>query len=121
GVIAAPIFGTILNQGFADKLAKVMPKSLSHLTGSIQSLSPQELLTAQAQQAIAKQFVRFGAAGHQMYEVLLHAVKLSLTAGVSRLFEVGLVFAVLGFIGTFFLKEVELKGNEYFAKEEKLD
>lgn len=121
GVIAAPIFGTILNQGFADKLAKVLPTNLTHLSGSLAALSPQELLTAQAQQAIAKQFARYGAVGHEMYAALLQAVKLSLTAGVSRLFDVGLVFALLCLAGTFFLKEVELKGKEYFAQEDKGD
>jgi len=118
GVIAAPIFGTILNQGFRNKLAEVMPTTLHKVSSSLSSINPEELLTAQAQQGIAKQFARFGTAGHQMYEALLHAVKLSLTAGVSELFKVGLVFSVLCFLGSFFLQEVQLKGNEYFKEEE---
>lgn len=117
GVIAAPIFGTILNQGFQFKLTHVLPVGLRRLTSGAGALNPQELLTAQAQAAIAGQFSRFGAAGHTLYLQLLYAVKVSLTAGVSRLFVVGLLFAVLCFLGTFFLPEVSLKGSDYFTSE----
>jgi len=120
GVIAAPIFGTILNQGFQSKLTAVLPVGLKRLTSGAGALNPQELLTAQAQAAIAVQFARFGAAGHTLYLQLLNAVKVSLTAGVSRLFVVGLLFAVLCFLGTFFLPEVKLKGSDYFASESPL-
>jgi len=39
----------------------------------------------------------------------------SSTSGISNLFEVGLVFAVLCFIGTFFLPERALQGDEYYS------
>jgi hypothetical protein len=50
-----------------------------------------------------------------MYRELLYAVKISLAAGISDLFKVGMVFAVLCFIGTFFLPERGLQGDEYFS------
>jgi hypothetical protein len=78
------------------------------------SISPQSLMTAEAQKAIAGQFLKFGAAGHILYMELISAVKLALTSGILRLFEVGFGFAVLLFIGTFFLPEVRLKGKGYF-------
>lgn len=116
GVIASPIFGSILNDTFQHKLTKVMPPSLSQVKGMISKIDPQALLTKEAQQNLSSQFDKLGAAGHQMYLDLLHAVRVSLTAGVDRLFMVGLVFAVLCMIGTFFLPEVRLKGKEYFAE-----
>jgi hypothetical protein len=58
--------------------------------------------------------MRGSSVGHQMYLQLMDAVKNSLTFGIERLFAVGLVFAILCFIGTFFLPEVKLKGKEYF-------
>ncbi|MFZ5644720.1 MAG: MDR family MFS transporter [Bacillota bacterium] len=115
GVIAASIFGSILNRGFQDRLSSALPEKLKKLTGDITSLNPQNLLTEQAQRAIADQFAQFGAAGREMYSQLLHAVKVSLTAGITNLFEVGLVFAVLCFIGTFFLPERALRGDEYYS------
>lgn len=114
GVIASPIFGSILNKSFANKLSTSLPTSLKHFQGKLSNLNPQDLLTAQAQHAIAAEFSKFGAAGHQMYLQLMDAVKISLTYGVQHLFRVGLIFAILCFIGTFFLPEIQLKGKEYF-------
>lgn len=116
GVIASPIFGSVLNKAFNNKLSTTLPASLHQFQSKMAGLNPQSLLTEQAQQAIAQQFAKFGAAGHQMYLQLMDAVKASLTFGVQRLFEVGLVFAILSFIGTFFLPEVKLKGKEYFQE-----
>ncbi|KIV56384.1 hypothetical protein AM501_17490 [Aneurinibacillus migulanus] len=53
-----------------------------------------------------------------MFLQLMDAVKTSLIFGIQRFFEVGLVFAILCFIGTFFLPEVKLKGREYFDEAE---
>ncbi|MDH7578085.1 MAG: hypothetical protein QHH75_09770 [Bacillota bacterium] len=50
-----------------------------------------------------------------MYHQLLHAVKVSLATGISNLFAIALVFAVLCFIGTFFLPERTLQGDEYYS------
>lgn len=115
GVIVSPIFGSMLTQGFQHKLTASLPKELQKIPG-LASINPQSLMTAEAQKAIAGQFSKFGAVGHALYMELLSAVKLSLTSGMGRLFEVGFVFAVLLFIGTFFLPEVRLKGREYFGE-----
>lgn len=117
GVIAAPIFGSILNKGFQNKINTEMPEPLKELTGDTSQLDPQTLITEQAQQAIADQFAQFGAAGQEMYQQLLHAVKVSLTTGITHLFAVGLVFAVLCFIGTFFLPESQLQEDEYYTND----
>lgn len=118
GVIASPIFGTVLNHAFSHKLNESLPPALSAMKSKIGSLNPQALLTAQAQKSIASAFDRLGAAGQALYNELMHAVKVSLTYGIQHLFLVGLIFASLTFIGTFFLPEVKLKGDEYFKHEE---
>jgi len=114
GVIASPIFGSILNKAFTKKLSTTLPPSLKTFQGKLAGLNPQALLTAQAQHSIATDFKQFGAAGHQMYIQLMDAVKSSLTFGIQQLFQLGLIFAILCFIGTFFLPEVKLKDKEYF-------
>lgn len=116
GVIASPIFGSVLDKAFSHKLSTSLPSSLKQFQSKMAGLNPQSLLTAQAQKSIATDFTKFGSAGHQMYLQLMSAVKTSLTFGVHHLFEVGLVFAILSFIGTFFLPEVKLKGKEYFQE-----
>lgn len=121
GVIASPIFGSILNKAFTNKFNETLPASLQQFKSKLTGLNPQALLTSEAQQSIAAEFNKLGAAGHQMYLQLMNAVKVSLTYGIQQLFEVGLVFAILSFIGTFFLPEVKLKGREYFQPEDSSD
>lgn len=118
GVIASPIFGSILNRGFQNKMSTALPDEMKDLTGDLSKLDPQTLLTEQAQQSIADQFAQFGEAGQKMYEQLLHAVKISLTTGINHLFTLGLAFAILCFIGTFFLPERKLQEDEYYGKSE---
>ncbi|MFC4619638.1 MDR family MFS transporter [Camelliibacillus cellulosilyticus] len=117
GVIASPIFGSILDRGFEDKLKTAMPDQLTQMSDKLSKVDPQSLLTADAQKAIAANFEKMGAAGMQLYHSFLHAVKVSITAGIHHLFIVGVIFAVLCFIGTFFLPEVKLKGDEYYKEE----
>ncbi len=114
GVIASPIFGSILNRGFQSSLNVTLPDELKDLSGDWARFDPQTMLTQQAQQEMADQFAAFGEAGQEMFQQLLYAVKASLTAGINQLFEVGLVFAVLCLIGTFFLPERPLQGDEYY-------
>jgi EmrB/QacA subfamily drug resistance transporter len=117
GVIASPIFGSILNKAFSKKLNSTLPESLQQVKSKLAGINPQALLTKEAQQSISAEFNKFGAAGHHMYLQLMDAVKTSLTFGIQELFKVGLVFAILSFIGTFFLPEVKLKGKEYFKSD----
>ncbi len=117
GVIASPIFGSILSKAFASKLATSLPSSLKQYQGQLSKANPQQLLTPQAQQKMSGQFAKLGSAGHRLYAELMSAVKESLTYGIHHLFAVSLVFAILTFIGTFFLPETKLKGREYFSGE----
>lgn len=115
GVIASPIFGSILSKSFANKLATSLPSSLKQYQSQLAKTNPQQLLTPQAQQKMSGQFAKLGPNGHHLYLQLMNAVKESLTYGIHHLFGVSLVFAILTFIGTFFLPETRLKGREYFS------
>lgn len=117
GVIATPIFGAVLNLSFKHKMGELLPDSLKKIQSS-GKMDANSMLTKQAQKAISAQFDKMGAAGHKMYIQFISAVKESLTTGMVHLFELGLVFAVLTFIGTFFLPEIGLKGKEYFQEQQ---
>jgi EmrB/QacA subfamily drug resistance transporter len=117
GVIASPIFGSILDRGFQDKLDKTMPEQLKAIMSEkLKGVSPQALLTKDAQDALAAGFKKFGDAGLQLYHDFLHAIKVSLTAGIHHLFILAFIFACLCFVGTFFLPEQNLKGDDYFKE-----
>ncbi|QRF22389.1 MFS transporter [Alicyclobacillus sp. TC] len=116
GVIASPIFGSILDKSFSAKFKQSLPTDLHSLSSQLSSINPQSLLTVQAQKAIAVKFAPYGSVGQALYRQLLHTIKLSLTFGIQHLFAVGLIFAILCFIGTFFLPETKLKSKEYFEE-----
>jgi len=117
GVIASPIFGSMLNHGFQEKIQESLPAELKQMMGSkLKDVNPQAFLTKEAQDALAAGFKKFGEAGMQLYHEFLHAIKVSLTSGIHQLFVLGFVFAILTFIGTFFLPESKLKGEDYFKE-----
>lgn len=118
GVIASPIFGSLMNNSFQDKLESAMPAPLKQFSGRLKDANPQALLTKEAQDQLAAAFQKIGDAGMALYHQFLHAVKVSLAAGIHHIFLVGLVFAVLCLIGTFFLPEIRLKGDDYFKETE---
>ncbi|WP_239984932.1 MDR family MFS transporter [Sporolactobacillus pectinivorans] len=118
GVIVSPIFGSILNKAFSNKLSTSLPTSLHQYKSKLAGLNPQSLITAQAQKSIAAEFKQFGSAGYQMYLQLMDAVKASLAYGIQHLLTLGLIFSILCFVGTFFLPEIGLKGKEYFHSED---
>ncbi|MEN2766902.1 MDR family MFS transporter [Ornithinibacillus xuwenensis] len=121
GVIAAPIFGSLLNSGFSDKMKETMPSELANLQQSagteLANMNPQALLTQEAQQGLQEAFAKMGDKGIELFEQFLHAVKVSLSSGIHSLFIVGLGFAILTLIGTFFMPEHDLQGDEYYEKE----
>ncbi len=118
GVIAAPILGTVLARSVDARLAQDMPAQLKQAmaAGGVQpsTLDPQQLLSAQAQQAIRSRFDAFGAAGDKLYRQFIDAVHTALAGGTRELFTIALVFGVLALVATFFLREVRLKRDEFF-------
>lgn len=114
GVIASPIFGAVLNNGLNHRLTTAMPAPLKPVLAKMGNVKPQDLLTSQAQQAIQTEFTKYGAQGVTLYHEFIHAIKVALTYGVHNLFLLGIVFAALAFLGSFFLPEIGLKGREFF-------
>lgn len=117
GVVVSPIFGSLLTQYFNQKLTNLLPPSFSHWSSMIQGASPQQLLTIQSQQAIAKQFSRYGIQGTQMDHLLMNAVKISLVYGIHHLLLLSLIFSIFAFVGTFFIPHIYLKGKEFFEEQ----
>jgi hypothetical protein len=117
GVIAAPILGTVLARSVDARLARDLPGGLKQAmaAGGVQpgSLDPQQLLSAQAQQAIRSRFDA-GPAGDKLYQQFIDAVHGALASGTRELFTIALVFGVLALVATLFLAEVRLKRDEFF-------
>ncbi|NOY09653.1 MAG: MFS transporter [Spirochaetes bacterium] len=124
GVIVAPIYGTVLANIFKIKMAENMPAKLNQMLSFIpadkraQFLNPQNLTNLQAQEAMKSRFMAFGSGGAELFKHFLKAVKESLTSGFNHIYTVSIFFAAAAFIAAFFLKEINLKHDEYFAGEQ---
>jgi len=124
GVIIAPILGTVLARGFVGSFHAALPSQLQQVLQSLPPAQraamndPQGLISSQAQDAIRSSFARFGAQGQTLYEQFVHAVRVGLDHGMGEIFTVGLVVAVLAFLTTFLLPELNLKHDEFFENEE---
>jgi EmrB/QacA subfamily drug resistance transporter len=122
GIIASPIFGTILSNTFSSSLRGNLPAglvtALDAMPGPVKDMisNPQTMIESRAQTALHGMFARYGQAGENLYAQFITAVKTALAHGVQRLFLFGLVFAGLTLVATLFLKEIPLKKDEFFAE-----
>jgi EmrB/QacA subfamily drug resistance transporter len=123
GIIVAPILGTVLVSIFSNRLAELMPAPLQTVIHTLPPpqqealLNPQGLINAETQAAIQSTFNQLGDNGVVLYHQFITAVHQALAAGTTRLFAVGTVFAVLAFVATFALKELELQQDEFFQEQ----
>lgn len=120
GIIASPIFGTILSNTFNTALKKELPAQLvaamEKMPDSIKSVfsNPQALIDSKAQNALKLMFAKYGSVGETLYQQFIQAIKSSLAQGVQRLFLFGLIFAGLTLVSAVFLKEIALKRDEFY-------
>jgi len=122
GIIASPIFGTILSNTFNTALKKELPTQLvaamDKMPENIRSVfsNPQALIDAKAQNALKLMFAKYGSVGDTLYTQFIQAIKSSLAQGVQRLFLFGLIFAGLTLVSALLLKEIPLKRDEFYKE-----
>jgi EmrB/QacA subfamily drug resistance transporter len=122
GIVVAPILGTVLVNIFSARLTELMPARLQaaiHTLPPAQQealVNPQGLISAETQVAIQSSFTQLGDNGLLLYHQFITAVHQALTAGVTRLFAVGTVFAIVAFLAAFALKEVGLQQDEFYQE-----
>ena len=120
GVIAAPILGTVLARSVDARLATDLPAPLRQAMASGgaggNAIDPQQLLSAQAQEAIRSRFDAFGSAGQALYDQFITVVHQALASGTRELFGIALVFGVLALAATLFLQEVRLKRDDFIEE-----
>ena len=122
GVIAVSIFGTVMVNIFAAQMVAQMPDPLRTAIDQLPPaqqealLNPQGLVNADTQAAVQSSFAAFGEQGMELYHQFIDIVHQALTAGIHRLFVLGLVFAGLAFLTTLALKEIRLKQDDFFEE-----
>lgn len=119
-VIAVSIMGMVMVTVFTSQLTQRIPEAVQMAIGQLPPeqqealTNPQGLISAETQAAIRTNFVNFGERGEFLYRQFIVAVQQSLTAGVSRVFSFGVVFAALALLATLIMKELPLQRDEFF-------
>ena len=122
GAIASPILGTVLAASFARLLPERLPSSLSRMFATLSPAQrkafsdPQGIISVPGQNAIHQQFRALGPQGEALFRTFIHAVRSALTSSIVELFWVGVIFSALALLGTFLIREIQLKQNEFFRE-----
>jgi hypothetical protein len=100
-------------------LPSTFSAAMSQMPRAFQDLlaNPQALVSSKTQVLLKERFDALGPAGADLYRQFSETVKHSLAAGVTRLFAIGIVFAVLALVMSFLLKEIPLKKDEFFKSD----
>lgn len=110
GAIAVPLMTAVLVNTFSRDLPRYAPASLhAQLSGT--KLSPQSLLTPQAQQSVAHHFSGLPN-GHALFLQYVRALRHALSNGITELFTLGAVFTGVAFLLTLVFPHIELTSWE---------
>ena len=114
GVVAAPILGAVLTATFHRSLGAHLPPGAAGALGSqLAAIDPQSLISSEAQLGARAALERLG--GGQLQQAVVEAVRQSLAAGTSRAFAVAVGFGVAAMVACWWLKEIPLKRDEFYA------
>jgi len=123
GVIAIPILGSVVADTFQNELSQNLPAvlriALERIPPSARTsiVDPEGLTTAATQNSIKPMFYVFGHQAQFIYHEFINALHIALTTAIVDVFRIGLAFALAAFLGTFLLREIRLKKEEYFEQE----
>jgi EmrB/QacA subfamily drug resistance transporter len=110
GVIAVPVMTAVLVNTFSTDLTRYAPRALrSELSGS--KLSPEQMLTPQAQQSAANHFKTLPH-GDLLFRQYLAALRHALSNGIVELFLLGAAVAAVAFLLTLVFPHIELTSWE---------
>ncbi|HZR91390.1 MAG TPA: MDR family MFS transporter [Gaiellaceae bacterium] len=110
GAVAVPVMTAILVNRFSTDLVRYAPAAArKQLAGT--TISPQSLLTPEAQRAIRQHFSTLPH-GHTVYLQFVAAVRRSLANGIVDIFTVGVGLAAAGLLLTLAFPRIELTSWE---------
>jgi EmrB/QacA subfamily drug resistance transporter len=121
--VGMAVFGTILNNRFADAMLHNLPAPLQQLSkgkGAALLDNPQVLLSDAARTKIQAAFEQFGSQGRALFTSFMDAVRLSLATAIGDLFLLAAVVGVVGLVVVFFLREERLRDTHMTVEEAEL-
>lgn len=114
GTIALAAMGSLMTSAYVPALHNALPDTVKRtVPNSVLTIldNPNVLLSADTQQKLLAQLASFGAQGRVIYDQLMEAVKLGLTQGLHNVFLLGTILIAIGFVLTFIIEEVPLRGS----------
>jgi EmrB/QacA subfamily drug resistance transporter len=121
--VGMAVFGTILNNRFADAMLHNLPAPLQQLSkgkGAALLDNPQVLLSDAARTKIQAAFEQYGSQGRALFTSFMDAVRLSLSTAIGDLFLLAAVVGVAGLVVVLFLREDPLRDTHMTVAEAEL-
>jgi MFS family permease len=112
--VAVAAMGSLLTSSYVPSFHNALSAQLkAAVPAQVISIfdNPNVLLSSGVQQQLLAKFAAFGPMGKTLYNQLLQAVKIGLTAGIHNVFLLSTVLMCIGFVAIFFLKEIPLRGG----------
>ena len=119
GTIALAAMGSIMNTAYLPAFLSALPTSIKQAAVTSPKVAqflgifhnPQILLQPGVEAQLRAGAAQQGAAGLAVFNQVIEAVKVGLTAGIHNVFLMSVVIMVVGTIAVLFLKEIPLRGG----------
>jgi ABC-type dipeptide/oligopeptide/nickel transport system permease subunit len=118
--IALSAMGSVLTTAYLPAFKNGLSDQVKQFAALVQQMkhvdilsffnNPNILLSPDAQKQMKQQFGQMPN-GLQIYEQLMHAVKVGLATGVHNVFLISIGFMIVGLVLAFFIKELPLRGR----------
>lgn len=119
GTIALAAMGSIMNTAYLPAFLSALPSSIKQAAVTSPKVAqflgifhnPQILLQPGVEAQLRAGAAQQGAAGLAVFNQVIEAVKVGLTAGIHNVYLMSVVIMVVGTIAVLFLKEIPLRGG----------
>ena len=114
GTIGLAAMGSVMTSAYLPAYKNALPALVKQaVPAQVLSIfnNPQILLQPDALTKLQASFAARGAQGLAIFNQLIEAVKVGLTAGIHDVFIFSFVLMIVGLIAVLFLKEIELRGG----------
>lgn len=118
--VALAAMGSVLTSTYVPAFRAALSDQVKQFASMVQQVAHQDilsffdnpnvLLSADVQAKITAQLKQIPS-GLQIYDQLIHAVKIGLAQGIHDVFIISICFLVVGFVLVLFLKEIPLRGR----------
>jgi EmrB/QacA subfamily drug resistance transporter len=115
GTIALAAMGSVMASTYVPSFHNALPESIKKglPADKLKAFdNPNILLSSETQHKLQQSLAPLGAAGKQVYNQLMEAIKVGLTDGIHNVFIFTVILMAVGLVLTFFIKEIPLRGRE---------